>query len=544
MEMYIRGFITIVRYIMPVLSLLMLIICAKGLLKGKVKPYKIVLLTDDMKETLLHSGEFLIGSDDECDIVLNGLKARHAVLSISNNYMTLRPIEKCKIGINRKSIKGETRFAPDDLITMGDREFSIRLKNNKGKPTGKSMGKKTVAFACLNIIQIFILISLCFAFESKAPSLIGVFSLLIIGEWVYLFITRFLGAFLEIPIMFLITVGFSVVAHNTVGAVIKQAICLVIGMVGAILLAKIIEHPKMAIGLKGVALVAGIAFFTVNMVFGVIYNGAQNWLKIAGFSFQPSELIKVILIFICAASVDKLADVKDIAPFVAFSLFCLGSLAYLSDFGTALIYAFVLALVLFIRLCSYKLLGIFSGAALLGGGAVVIIFPYVAKRIFSFGKAFEHASSSGYQQTRAMISAASGGFFGVGAGNGTLVKVAAYDTDIVFGLIVEELGLIIGICVLACFVLLVLYAIKTLSVSSSSYYSITCCAASVLLLVQTSLNVFGSLDMLPFTGVTLPFISNGGSSLISCIMLMAYFRVAVRDEHIVLSERRRKNEKT
>ncbi len=542
MELYIRAFITITRYLLPVLSVIMFGICAYGLLKKRVKPYKLILLTDDMEETVIGSGEYLIGSDSQCDIVLDGAKPRHTVLSVSNNYMTVRPVDKHKVAVNRKNIKNETRIAPDDLVTLGEREFSVRVKNGKGKASGKDTGKKAVAFACLNIIQLFMLISLLFAYPSKVLVLILTFSAVILSEWVYMLVTRFLAAFLEIPVMFLVTLGFTVVAHNTVTSVIKQLICLTIGVIASILLAKFIEVPKRAMGFKGIALIIGIAFFAVNMAFGVVYNGAQNWLKIAGFSFQPSELIKVILIFISGACAEKLSSKKDAAPFVAFALFCLGALAYLSDFGTALIYAVTLAVILFIRFCSFKLLYVFGGAALVGGGAVMLFFPYVAKRFFSFGKAFEHAADSGYQQTRTMISAASGGFFGVGGGEGTLVKVAAYDTDIVFGLIVEEWGLIIGLCALFFFVMLMLYAVKSLTVSSSRYYSVTCCAAAVMLLAQVSLNVFGSLDMLPFTGVTLPFISNGGSSLISCIMLVAFFRAAVRDEHIILSERRRRDE--
>ena len=543
MEFFIRGFVTVLRYVLPVLSVLMLSVCAVGLLKKRVKPYKLVLTTDDDKELLLQSGEYIIGSDNDCDITLDGVKERHAVLSISNNYMSIRPIGKSKIGINKKSIRDEKKFGPEDLVSMGDREFSVILKRNKERPTGNEAFKKSVAFALLNIIQFFVLLSMCFAYSDKAKVLFMCFGILIVGEWVYMLITRFLGAFLEIPVLFMVTLGLSVAAHSSGANVIKLIVCFAAGIIGAVFLSKLIVNPKIAVGFKGVALIVGIALFTVNILFGVIYNGSQNWLNIKGVSFQPSEFIKIILVYVSGAAADKLSDKKDIVSFSVFAAFCLMVLAYLSDFGTLLIYGVCLTAMLFIRLCNIKLLGIMTGTAVLGGGLVVLLFPYVAKRIFAFGSAFENAADSGYQQTRTMVAAASGGLFGVGGGNGTLVKVSAYDTDIVFGLIVEEWGLIIGLCVLFCFLLFALYAVKTLKVSSSNFYSTTCCAAAVLLLVQTSLNVFGSLDMLPFTGVTLPFISNGGSSLISCTCLMAFFRVAVRDEHIILKERRRKGAK-
>lgn len=540
MEFYIRGFITVLRYVMPALSVILMTVCGIGLLKKKKFLFKTVIITDDMKERELPFGEYVMGEDDDCDIILNGLEEKHAVLSVSPSKYKIRPINKSKISVNRHPVKEETEFSTDTLISMNDREFSLRKKvtKNSGR-TNKDIGKKTIAFCCLNLIQIFVLISLVFAFKQRSLILISVFLLMIIGEWVYFGVTKFFGAFLEIPVMFMVTFGINVAAHVSSGAVIKQAICFVAGILGAILLSKLLKSPKWAIGLKGIALIFGVAVFSFNIVFGVIYNGSQNWLNIAGFSFQPSELIKVVLIFICGAAADKLSSIKDMASFVAFALFCLGSLAYLSDFGTALVYACVLATVIFIRRCSVKVLAFMGGSAVLCGSVVLLLFPYVAQRVFSFGQAWENASNSGYQQTRTMVAAASGGLFGIGGGRGSLIKVPAADTDIVFGLICEEWGLIVALCILFFFVLLALYAIKTLSFSSSTYYSVTVCAASVLLIIQTSLNVFGSMDMLPFTGVTLPFISNGGSSLISCTMLMAFFRVALKDEQFIKTGERR-----
>ncbi|MBE6729870.1 MAG: hypothetical protein E7568_06535 [Ruminococcaceae bacterium] len=543
MEFFVRGFISVVRYVLPVLSVLLLSVSAIGLLKKRFKPYKLVLNVDGLKEIPLSSGEYLMGSSSECDIVISGLKKKHAVLSISNNYMTIRPTNKSKIKINEKIVKGEKKFAPNDSLTMEDRELSVIMKINKDKSVDNRFLQKAIVFSCLNIIQIFVFFCLVFAFKEKATVLFICFGTLIIGEWIYLFITRFLCAFIEIPVLFLFTFGLSVAAHGEPSTMIKQLLCFAVGFVLAILLEKILIKPSVAIGFKGIALIVGIGLFVINIIFGVVYNGSQNWINVLGYSVQPSEFIKVILIFISGAAADKINDKKDILPFSLFTIISLLILAYLSDFGTALIYAVCAVSILFIRLCSFKLLGILSGGAVIFGGTIMLIFPYVAKRIFSFGSAFENASDSGYQQTRTIIAAASGGLFGIGGGRGSLVKIPAYDTDIVFGLITEEWGLIIGICVLFCFVIFAIYAVKTLTVSSSNFYSTTCCAAAVLLLAQTALNVFGSMDMLPFTGVTLPFISVGGSSVIACTVIMSFFRVAVRDEHIILIERRRKIEK-
>ena len=524
MENYIRAFFTIVRFLIPIFSVILVFCCANGLLYKRKSGYKVVLLTDDMKEKELGDGEYIVGSDSDCDIVMDKTEEKHIVISVSGKNFSLRPLFKNKVGINKHSVKEEVSFLPDDILSVGDREFSLRIKNNRRKTIFDGRLYKAASLCCLTLIQFFVALSLCFAFYDRIIIVGSVFATLIFGEWLYFVLTKFKGAFVEIPVLFLVTLGLSVAAHRGTSALIKQFICLVLGVIGALILSKIIISSKRALNLRFIVFVLGGVLFGANLFFGVIYNGAQNWLSIGGFTFQPSEFIKIALIFISGASVEKLSSIKDIFLFAVFSVFCLGSLFYLSDFGTALIYAVVFFTVISIRLCSVKLIAVLSALAVVCGGAIMILFPYVAKRIFSFGKAFENAYDSGYQQTRAMIALASGGLFGVGGGKGTLIKVAAADTDIVYGLISEEFGLIVSLCALAVFIIFVLYSIRVLTSSKSTYYSITACATSVLLLAQTALNVFGTLDMLPFTGVTLPFISNGGSSLLSCLVLTAFLR--------------------
>ena len=132
----------------------------------------------------------------------------------------------------------------------------------------------------------------------------------------------------------------------------------------------------------------------------------------------------------------------------------------------------------------------------------------------------------GYQQTRALSAAASGGLFGNGAGNGWLKNIVAANTDMVWAMICEELGLIVAICAILAIVALAVFTVKNAARNRSSYYVIAGCAAVTMMMVQVALNVFGSLDILPFTGVTFPFVSRGGSSLLSCWTILAYIKAA------------------
>ena len=129
-------------------------------------------------------------------------------------------------------------------------------------------------------------------------------------------------------------------------------------------------------------------------------------------------------------------------------------------------------------------------------------------------------------QTRTLTYLASGGLFGVGLGNSYLASVFAADSDLVFGLLCEEQGLLLGLVILLAFVLWIFYARSDVTRSRSTFFSIAACAAAGMLLFQTALNVFGATDVLPMTGVTLPFISSGGSSMISVWGMMAFLKAS------------------
>ena len=123
-----------------------------------------------------------------------------------------------------------------------------------------------------------------------------------------------------------------------------------------------------------------------------------------------------------------------------------------------------------------------------------------------------------------MSAAASGGLFGNGPDNGWLKYVGASNTDLVFGMAAEELGLIIAVILVLSIITFALFTFKAAATSRSTFYTIAACSTSTLLVFQTTLNVLGSVDLLPLTGVTFPFVSCGGSSMIACWALLAFIK--------------------
>ena len=203
---------------------------------------------------------------------------------------------------------------------------------------------------------------------------------------------------------------------------------------------------------------------------------------------------------------------------------CVGALALMGDFGTALVFFVCFLVISFMRSGSFATLFLAIGGAASAAMLVLTVKPYVAQRFATWGHAWDDPLNTGFQQVRTMSAAAAGGLFGRGAGAGWLKNVFAANTDMVFGVVCEELGLIVGLCCVLSLLLLAVFSVRSASAGRSSYYVIASCATVTIFMAQLALNVFGSLDLLPFTGVTFPFVSKGGSSLISCWGMLAFIK--------------------
>ena len=206
----------------------------------------------------------------------------------------------------------------------------------------------------------------------------------------------------------------------------------------------------------------------------------------------------------------------------------MGCLALMSDFGTALIFFVALLVIAFLRSGDIGFLALMATAAGAGGWMILQFKPYIANRFGAWRHVWEHATDSGgFQQTRTMSAIASGGLFGKGTGEESFLKnIGAANTDLVFGVISEQFGLILALCTVFILLVLVAYASRCAATARSSYYVIAANSAAAMLVFQATLNVLGAVDILPLTGVTFPFVSIGGSSMISCWGLLAFLKAA------------------
>ena len=345
--------------------------------------------------------------------------------------------------------------------------------------------------------------------------------------WLYaaaLRLGRCVGFELETIAFYLSTLSLAVTASSAPGSLPKQLLAIVLGMGLFLALGLFLRDLERVEKRRWLMAAGAIGLLGITLVLGKAKFGATNWVTLGGISFQPSEIAKICYIFAGSATLERLFRRRNLALFIVLTGVCIGLLGLMSDFGTAAIFFVTFLVIAYLRSGDAATLALICGGAAFGAGIIVQFKPYILSRFAAWGHAWEAASSSGYQQTRTMSAAASGGLFGMGAGNGWLERIPAGDTDLVFGMLCEEWGLVIALLAVACILTLAWFAVRASRTGRSSFYTIAACAAGSLLVFQTSLNVFGSVDLLPLTGVTFPFVSNGGSAMLSAWGLLAYLK--------------------
>lgn len=377
-------------------------------------------------------------------------------------------------------------------------------------------------FQLLSFIQV---LSKCT--EDKAQLSVILLSFLLV-EWFYVIVMRVTirqkSFELELIAFFLSSVGLSLMSTVSVDFAMKQVIYILAGVLIFIVMRWLIANADRVSLLRMPAAVFAAAVLAFNLVLAQEYNGAKNWVQIGSFSFQPSEFVKIAFIFVGAATLDKLQTTKSVFKYLIFAAGCVGALFLMRDFGTALIFFATFLIIAYMRSGDWKTIAVICVAAVLGAILIITFKSTVAARFATYRHIWETPYDEGMQQTRMLIYSASGGLFGVGLGNGKLRDVYASTTDLIYGMVCEEYGLILGFVILLTFAAILVYTVASAKSARTSFYVIAACSAAGLLLVQTSLNVFGVTDLLPWTGVTLPFVSRGGSSMMSCWALLAFIK--------------------
>ena len=490
--------------------------------------------------------ENVIGRSRSADI-------RIPLRTISNNHALLVRRSEDKwmikdlgsnngIEVNGYKLDPEKRYviSPGDLVEMGGTKSTISppsIEETRNNRFMRRLDKEPVApwkiLLAITAFQLMTIVQLVLSMgtEMKASALICI-ALLCAVMWAYVMIFNAMGSRgfeMEMIAFFLSTINLAVTASSDPGSVLKEFIAILLGLALMIFMCIYMRDISRLRKVKPVLIGLSVVALITNLIFGTAKYGATNWIKIGeSGSIQPSELVKLAFILIGAGTLEELYEKKNTVVYAAFSLFCLGCLAMMSDFGTALIFFATYLVVSFLRSGDISRF-ILTGVAALAMGLIVLRFkPYIASRFDAWGHVWEaqFMDDLGYQQTRTMSFGAGGGLLGLGAGNGSLKYVGAANTDLVFGFVMEEWGFIIAVLAVLCIATLSVFAVMHIVAGRSTIYTILACSAATMFLVQTMLNVFGAIDLFPLTGVTFPFVSTGGTSLMTSWAMLAYFKAA------------------
>lgn len=525
-----------------ILAILLLVRCCRSFFGDKTEPEAWGFLSiSNGGRYELHHWENVIGRARGADVRVNfpSVSRNHATICRDDaGCWRIFPINPDSVVLlNQSEVTAPAVLNAGDAISVGgvalyffpaNADDEARQAQKRAKP-GRTVSP-VANLLLLSIFQILMLLQFVpyFTSDTFLPITIS-FTGLIAVSWGLYAIYHLLHrtAFeLETLAFFLITVGFSVAAAYSPESLYKQLAAMILGILLFLTLSFVLRNLRLSIKLRWPVAAASAALLAFNVLFGQRIFGAKNWVSIGPFSFQPSEFVKIAFILVGAATLDRLFAKRNLIFTLLFSAYCVGCLALMSDFGTALIFFVAFLCIAFLRTGDLPSIVMMVAAAGFGGGIVLHFKPYIADRFTVWRHAWEFTQSTGYQQTRTMSAAAAGGLFGTGPQDAWLKYVGAANTDLVFGVVSEEFGLLLAICCIAVLVILAIFTLESSATARSTFYTIVSCAAVAILIFQTTLNVLGAVDLLPLTGVTFPFVSMGGSSMTACWGLMAFLKAA------------------
>lgn len=533
---------TFLRYLFPVLAVVILLRCAISLLRFRKEPeiWGHIAFEDGSRLPVTH-WENIIGRTRRSDIQMNfdNIYKQHAVLTrYDDGSWTIGDVGgRGGIAVNGETITGLTEIGYGDLIDLNGLEVTlVPITDEEAeyvascRTNPKHVVSPALSLIFLSIFQFFTVVQLMIASDVDVylgiiSSFLGLFVLM----WGLFFFNKAMhrsGFEVEIIAFFLCTLGLAVIASVDPGELTKALVSIVMGIVIFMVIGFCMRELDTAKKLRYVAAALGPLMLVAVLLFGTDVYGAKAWIIIGPLSIQPSELVKISFVFAGASTLDRLMTKRNLILFIAYSGICCGLLALCNDFGSAMVFFVAFLVIAYLRSGDFATISLICAGTGFAGLMALRLKPHAAKRFASWRHIWEDPWDTGHQQTQALMCLAAGGLFGLGAGNGQAKYVFAADSDIVFATVCEEWGLIIGICCVLYVVCIAMFAVRSASLCRSSFYAISACAAMSILVFQMILNVFGTVDFLPFTGVTFPFLSNGGSSMMGTWGLLAFVKAA------------------
>lgn len=337
----------------------------------------------------------------------------------------------------------------------------------------------------------------------------------------------------------LLSLGFIILTRLEFAMASKQLIIVAVSLIASFFVPVLIRKVSILRRLKWLYILLGLGSLSVVLLLGQVTHGAKNFYTIAGVTIQPSEFVKVIFVFAVAA---MLYHKKCFATFVFSAVVAAMHVLILvasMDLGSALIFFMTYMSMLLVASKNYLYLGM---GLLAGSGAAVVahkLFTHVQVRVQAFVDPFSVIDREGYQITQSLFAIGCGGFFGTGLMKGVPDDIPYVESDFIFSAIAEEMGVLVAVCMLIICVACFLTFMKNAMMIQDSFYRLVSVGLGVTYIFQVFLTVGGGIKFIPLTGVTLPFVSYGGSSVLVSIFTFAIMQgiiLRTKDEEVELEE--------
>ena len=359
----------------------------------------------------------------------------------------------------------------------------------------------------------------------------GLIVVLLLQYIIILWISKYADRFILVIANLLAGIGMIVQYRLSYEVAFKQLVWFGIGIVAMIVCVLLMRAPKffktmdiplmaLSIAMLGVLLVRGLTLPGLRVPVLRVPVGAKNWIKLGGISVQPSEFVKVALVFVMANHFTKVKRTWDWLPSAIFAIIVAGLLVAERDLGAALLICGTYLIMFYTATgkVGTTLVGLGAGAA--GAVASYYMFDHVKARVAIWLNPWATYSTSGYQIAQGLMAIASGGLWGLGLTKGLPKSIPAYNTDYIFAVICEEFGIVFGIAVIALYLVFIIRGALIALNARSRYLMLVAFGCTVLITLQSFIIIAGVIKLIPLTGITMPFVSYGGSSMIACMMLL------------------------
>lgn len=321
--------------------------------------------------------------------------------------------------------------------------------------------------------------------------------------------------------MMCMMVGFVILGRLSSGYAIHQIVLATAAMVFCIFVPLIIEKLRILERMGWQFALLGILFLMLVFVIGIEKYGSRNWISIGGIAIQPSEFVKILYVFFMASLLSRTAKFKHIVVITAVAAVHVIILVAEKDLGAALIYFVTYIFVLYVATTKV----VYLGAGLAGGTVASVIayhlFSHVQTRVQAWRDPWSEINGGGYQVAQSLFAIGTGGFIGMGLGKGLPGSVPVVESDFVFSAISEELGGVFAICLILVYLSSYIMFVNIAMKMKKQFYKLTAFGLSVEFIFQVFLCVGGVTKFIPSTGVTLPLISYGGSSIMTTIIIFS-----------------------